>query len=201
MGNQENQWQTCETISASKEQKSCGTNAQCIRQTRHGATRKTSSAQMRKKNNASTWHITMRADHTSKLTSQTQSDIIVVDNTLIMVILNAQNELEQCDDEEPRRTTRSTGGPRAAWTPSGRQHRAAWKSAAAPRTPLGSVDTIGQRGHHRAARTPSGSVDIIQGLPERPRSPRATEEPRRTTRSHARAAYRGRVLSALVAAA
>jgi hypothetical protein len=96
----------------------------------------------RAKNNASTWLITMRADHTSKLTSQTQSDIIVVDNTLIMVILNAQNELEQCDDEEPRRTTRSTGGPRAAWTPSGRQHRAAW-------TPSGSVDTIGQRGHNR----------------------------------------------------
>ena len=103
----------------------------------------------------------MRADHTSKLTSQTQSDIIVVDNTLIMVILNAQNELEQCDDEEPRRTTRSTGGPRAAWTPSGRQHRAAW-------TPSGSVeigrrfpDTIGQRGHHRAARTPSGNVATI----------------------------------------
>ena len=170
----------------------------------------------RAKNNASTWHITMRADHTSKLTSQTQSDIIVVDNTLIMVILNAQNELEQCDDEEHRRTTGSVdtiGAPTSGGVEIGRRfpdtigqrghHRAAWP-------PSGSVDTIGQRGHHRATWPQSPAAAWTQspaaawtpsGLPERPRSPRATEEPRRTTRSHARAAYRGRVLSALVAAA
>ena len=109
----------------------------------------------------------MRADHTSKLTSQTQCDIIVVDNTLIMVILNAQNELEQCDDEEHRRTTGSvdtigaptsgsvdTIGQRGNRPPLPGHHWAAW-------TPSGSVATIGQRGHHRAARTPSGNVATI----------------------------------------
>ena len=133
---------------------------------------------------------------------------------IVIVILNAQNELDQTSmsstelarapplhrreiasgsekggDEEPRRTTRSCGGPRAAWTSTGAARQmlgvhGARHEYSAPPVALPAQRLRAHRDRLVRAhldRLVRAHLDRPVGAPRRTaRSPGATEEPRRT---------------------